>query len=286
MVKVLILLFPALLFADPATLKIRGIERETHFYLQSVDTPVSAPLNISAKEQSPNIVIVPHHLLADDLINEAFAQIAHNEYKLIVVLSPDHFYQTPEGSSGFGTMADWETPFGIQRGIEAGPFRKSLQKVLQGISFSEPKEYYQVEHGVYGLVPYIRYYFPQSRLLALSLGSRNVTQFTELAEKLELCTENYFSPQEILLVVSTDFVHHGRLAEMAQKTRRNLELLQRLNLQNAKEIENDFHGGWFFVLGWIKARRLPGEFEFLNSKNSHDFGGGETDITSYITGYF
>jgi AmmeMemoRadiSam system protein B len=264
------------------TLKIRGIERETNFYLQSV----SVPLDLSAKEQSPNVVIVPHHLLADSLINEAFAQIAHTEYKLIVVLSPDHFYQTPEGYSGFGTMAGWETPFGIQGGIEEGPFRKSLQKLLGGISFSEQKEYYQVEHGVYGLVPYIRYYFPQSRLLAVSLGTHNVTQYTELAVKLERCTEKYFSPEEILLVVSTDFVHHGLLAEMAQKTRRNLELLDHLNLQNATEIENDFPGGWFFVVGWLEARRVQGEFEFLNSKNSHDFGGGETEITSYITGYF
>jgi AmmeMemoRadiSam system protein B len=263
-------------------LKIRGIERETYFYLQSV----TAPPNVTAKENTPGIVIVPHHLLANSLINEAFAQIAHNNYKLVVIISPDHFYQTQEEYSGFGTMAAWETPFGIQQGITAGPFRKRLQKLLRRISFSETEEYYQVEHGVYGLVPYIRHYFPQSRLLALSLGNQNLSQYTELAAKLELCAEKYFSPSEILLVVSTDFVHHGRLAEMAQKAQRNLKLLQHLNLQNAKDIENDFHGGWFFVLGWLKAHRKTPVFEFLNSKDSHDFGGGETEITSYITGYF
>jgi AmmeMemoRadiSam system protein B len=118
------------------------------------------------------------------------------------------------------------------------------------------------------------------------MGNHNVNQYAELAAKLELCAEKYFSASEILLVVSTDFVHHGELAEMAQKTRRNLELLHSLNPQNAQEIENDLHGGWFFVLGWLEARRLQGGFEFLNSANSHDFGGGETEITSYITGYF
>jgi AmmeMemoRadiSam system protein B len=288
-------------------LKIRGIERETYFYRKSAAAAAALP-DVTAKERIPSIVVVPHHLLADSLINEAFAQIAHNAYKLVIVISPDHFYQTPKGYSGFGTMADWETPFGVQRGISAGPFRRRLQKPLEGLSFSEADEYYQLEHGVYGLVPYIRRYFPQSRLLALSLGNgilsrlqlrknSDINQYTALAAALELCAAKYFSSSEILLVVSTDFVHHGLLAEMAQKTERNLELLRHLSLQNAKEIENDFHEGWFFVLGWIEAeaRRNPFrrskrperlEFEFLNSKDSHDFGGGETEITSYITGYF
>ena len=57
-----------------------------------------------ASPLSPKItgITVPHHLLAIDLVAEAFARISTQRYRRVIILSPDHFSWSP-------------TPFAVAR---------------------------------------------------------------------------------------------------------------------------------------------------------------------------
>jgi len=56
-------------------------------------------------------LIVPHHLLAKDLIHEAFQISDRTKYKTIVVFGPDH--ESVDRGKVFTSSSNWQTPTGI-----------------------------------------------------------------------------------------------------------------------------------------------------------------------------
>jgi len=144
--------------------------------------------------------IVPHHLLAGDLIASFFltAQKAENEIETIVVIGPNHSL----GAGGI-YVADfgWNTPFGVTEcdgdTVDIIIHKSSLSAVIDN-------ELLQQDHAVSSLVPYIKYYLPDAKVVSILL-SRRVSREQEkiLAELL------YHLSQEksILVVGSVDFSH-------------------------------------------------------------------------------
>jgi AmmeMemoRadiSam system protein B len=280
-----------------APLRVRGIDRNRDLYLDSVATETTGTQTGIAAP----VVIVPHHLLASSLITAAFAGLDRSTIKLVILVSPDHFGQTPRTSAqlegqtaadlyGFGTTQSWNTPFGVQAGIESDLSQRLINSFPE-IDFSDA-EAYQIEHGVYGLVPFIMYYFPDAQLLALSLVPAKF-DFAQFAAALgDFFLSQGFAPEHIQVIISTDFVHHGTVETTRQQDDQNLSLLRNLSLDNYRLMNNDCRQGLAFALGWLgnnsirkRNTQQGAAFILLDNKNSHDFGGPETEITSYITAY-
>ncbi len=141
-------------------------------------------------------VIVPHHLLAIDLIAKTFAGIASNNYKNIVLLSPDHFNA---GQSNISiTERNFETVFGELQ-TDA-----NLSRKLKQLPFVREGDFFYREHGLQASLPFIKYYFPEAHVTAMTF--KPTVSRDELDQVISVVAKEL--PPDSLIVQSTDFSHY------------------------------------------------------------------------------
>ncbi len=92
-------------------------------------------------------VTVPHHLLAADLLTEAFARAHGQNYRRIIILSPDHFSRSHTAFAV--TRRDFETALG-----SLTTDRRAAGQLLSNPLVSE-SSLFSHEHGVQALLPFI-----------------------------------------------------------------------------------------------------------------------------------
>jgi len=139
---------------------------------------------------------VPHHLLAVDLMAEAFHRLRTQRYQRIVLLSPDHFKR---GRTPFSvTRKDFRTVLG-QVPTDQAAVSQLLANPLVSVS-----ELFSHEHGVQALLPFVAHSFPGVKLVALAIHPR--AQPTDW-DSLALSLTPLISP-DTLLIQSADFSHY------------------------------------------------------------------------------
>jgi len=177
--------------------------------------------------------IVPHHLLAGDLIASFFltAEKADNEIESIVVIGPNHSL-----SAGGIYVADsgWNTPFGV---TECDDDAVDMIMRKSSLSAAADNELLQQDHAVSSLVPYIKYYLPDAKVVSILL-SRRVSREQEnaLAELL------YHLSQEksILVVGSVDFSHGLAREEALRRDEETLGMIFDRAYDALKNIPNEY----------------------------------------------
>ena len=164
---------------------------------------------------------VPHHLLAADLIAEAFSRLQGQNYRRIIILSPDHFSRS---QSPFAvTRRNFETVLGSLATDQAAvSFLLDNPRVTESSLFSQ-------EHGVRALLPFIAHYFPQAQIVPIAIRrTSQPADWDSLAQTLV----PLFSPTT-LLVQSSDFSHYLPYREAR---RRDQETLRVLSAGDPKEV--------------------------------------------------
>jgi AmmeMemoRadiSam system protein B len=158
-------------------------------------------------------ITIPHHLLATDLMAEAFARISGQGYRRIIILSPDHFSRSP-------------TPFAVSRrnfqtalgtlGID----QAAVDQILLNRSVS-PSNLFSHEHGVQAVLPFVAYHFPEAQIVALAISSSaQPPEWDSLAQTLTpLLTPG------TLIIQSTDFSHYLPAAQARAKDQETLRVL-------------------------------------------------------------
>jgi AmmeMemoRadiSam system protein B len=156
---------------------------------------------------------VPHHLLAADLIANAFALASGQDYRRIIILSPDHFSRstTPFAIS----IRDFQTVMGEVK-IDAGAATHLRQNPLVSAS-----NLFSHEHGVRALLPFVAHYFPRARIVAVAIHrDSQPAQWDSLAQTLApLLTA------DTLLLQSTDFSHYLPWRQARQFDQETLRVL-------------------------------------------------------------
>jgi AmmeMemoRadiSam system protein B len=139
---------------------------------------------------------VPHHLLAADLIAGAFALASGQNYRRIIILSPDHFQRS---STPFAVaVRDFQTVMGEVRIDAAAVARLRENPLVSGSNL------FSHEHGVRALLPFVAHYFPGARVVAVALHrDSQPCQWDCLAQTLAPLLTG-----DTLLVQSTDFSHY------------------------------------------------------------------------------
>jgi AmmeMemoRadiSam system protein B len=158
-------------------------------------------------------ITVPHHLLAADLIADACTRVSGQGYDRIIILSPDHYSRsrTPFAVS----QRNFQTVLGTVV-IDDAAVRRVLRNrsVLASDLFSH-------EHGVQALLPFLAYYFPQAKIIALAISkAAKPPAWDALAETLAPLV----TPQT-LIIQSTDFSHDLPAAEARGKDQETLRVL-------------------------------------------------------------
>ena len=254
----------------------------SYFSTPGVFDDAYAAITSTAVNPRPSGLLVNHHLLAAHLIATVLDRGASDDPLTVVLISPNHF--AAGRGMAIASTYGWTTPYGLlpadcgaagrlaERGvvrIEEGPFEK--------------------EHGVSGIVPFIKKSFPHARVLPII-----VKDTLSPKERVELANALYeeLGP-DALMVGSFDFSHETTLSKAETQDVQSLAALRVFEYQTLHEFEDsdviyvDSIPGLEVMLRYMQKVGAT-HFELVANTNSALITKRPTatDVTSYIVGYF
>jgi len=142
--------------------------------------------------------IVPHHLLAADIIADFFQRISLTaDPDTIILIGPNH--REIGRSPILSSQADWTTPFGITYCDRA-----VVKKLVTGGILSLDDIILSDEHSVSIIIPFIKKYFVRAKIVPIIISASLSRQ---RAMELGGVLSGYLGPRT-LLVASLDFSHY------------------------------------------------------------------------------
>src|SRR5690606_19789727 len=140
------------------------IRHQSFFSTKEFFDEAYSAADATPSKEGAKMILVNHHLLAKDLIAEAFNTVS-NPPKTVVLISPNHF-----GVGQFHALTsevNWDTPYGVLR-VNQGVIHlleKSGSVQVDPIPFN-------YEHGVSGIVPFIKHSFPRANVVPIIIKEK------------------------------------------------------------------------------------------------------------------
>jgi AmmeMemoRadiSam system protein B len=241
-------------------------------------------INIPEYETSQDIgtihgCIVPHHLVAKDLIHEVFQNVQKNNYKTVVLIGPDH--ESTNKGKIFTTLSDWQTPRGI---LETDS--KLTKELLKYDFVIEDDDKITMEHSTSSIIPFINHYLKNIKIVTLVL-----TKQVKL-EDVEILTDELYKNinlHETLFIASVDFSHYLNLEDAQKKDLISMEAIKNKDTNKIMSFTNDNLDSPISVVTLLKMMDKLGAAEgaILNHSNSELILKKKIEeTTSYITYLF
>ncbi len=164
--------------------------------------------------------VVPHHLLAGEMIASFFAAAAKDgPYDTVLFVGPSHY---PTGAGAVTTRSGWQTVFGpVENDL---PLTASLLGD-RTLAARVDDENMRLDHAVSGLIPYVGHYLPGAKVSALLLeNGLSPARVQAAAERAAAAVSA--EGKRVLLVCSIDFSHYLMPQEAVlrdEETRRAVE---------------------------------------------------------------
>jgi AmmeMemoRadiSam system protein B len=173
--------------------------------------------------------IVPHHLLAGDMIAGFFKKVSASQPDTIVILAPNH---NRSGGSVVGTgLWSWQTAFGeVKADTDLASYL--VRNLGAGTNFDLLEE----DHSVSALIPYIRYYMPEAKVVPVLLyGNYGMDNSIKLGKSLS----EQIKGKNSLVLASVDFSHYltPEKADVMDDT--TLEAIKGMDLNSISTMGND-----------------------------------------------
>ena len=113
--------------------------------------------------------VVPHHLMAKEIIKDFFEYLSsRGNYKTIVLLSPDHFNR--------GVLCDKSSFIMLNPNskefIDIKVNNSLLRNIYSKAEICSNDSFIGLDHGIMNLLPYIKEYFPESKILPILIYER------------------------------------------------------------------------------------------------------------------
>jgi poly-gamma-glutamate synthesis protein (capsule biosynthesis protein) len=225
--------------------------------------------------------VVPHHLLAKDIIEDFFSYISsRGKPKTIVVLSPDHFQSgiLMESNSFITiTLEDDKKEFNNLK-IDTLLWRKLCKENKIALNNSAVI----ADHGVTVLLPYIKKYFPETNILPILIPA-DITK-EQVEQLVKIIDENTLL--DTIVVASVDFSHYlpSQAAEFHDV--KSIRVLLNFEEENFKNIEVDCWQALYAARLFAKLQQKEAP-HIIAHKNSADFLNLELEeTTSYFSVVF
>jgi len=236
--------------------------------------------NSSNKEEIVSGV-VPHHLLAKDIIEDFFSYISsQGKPETIVILSPDHFIS--------GILEESNSFITIHLNSNQREFSHlKIDSLLWGKLVKENKMVLNnsaviAEHGVTALLPYIKKYFPETHILPILIPA-DITkaQVEQLAETIDKNTL-----LDTIVVASVDFSHYLPPQAAYFHDIKSIRVLLNFEEEHFKNIEVDCWQALYVARLFAKLRQKEAP-HIIAHKNSIDLLNLELkETTSYFSVIF
>ncbi len=220
-------------------------------------------------------VLVNHHLLGSHLITEALMTVKEQP-KTVILISPNHF--TQGFSKAQMSNYAWQTPYGI-----LVPDSQTISKILENDQFKIGEHSFEKEHGISGIVPFIKKIFPDAKIVPIIIKD-SMTQDEADAVVVEL---SQLVGNDTLVIGSFDFSHEADLSTTLARDTKSFAVVNTLNTDSVySDVSVDSKPGLYVVMKLMKDKGLG--FHLLDNTNSATLTQNpkQPDITSYITGYF
>ena len=209
--------------------------------------------------------VVPHHLLAKEIINDFFKYISsQGKPKTIVILSPDHFQS--------GILIESNSFITIALNPNEKEFHNlKIDTLLWKKLFKENKMILNscaiiAEHGVTVLLPYIKKYFPETNILPILIPA-DITK-EQIEQLVKIIDENTLL--NTIVVASVDFSHYLPWQAANFHDLKSIRVLLNFEEENFKNIEVDCWQALYAARLFAKLRQKEAPF-IIAHKNSADF---------------
>lgn len=223
--------------------------------------------------------IVPHHLLPGYLINGFFRGLAASDQpKTIVLIGPNH---DNEGRARILTSElQWETPFGT---VE--PDRALINALTSRDIASVEDLVLTTEHSVAGIMPSIKYYLPDARVVPIILsGATSPAESQQLGETLA----SYWT-RGTVFVAAVDFSHYLVRSEAERNDVVTLQALRNRDAAALFRLNNQYLDSPPSIAALMAAVHTLGANEFVLQANTNSGALLHDDLlptTSYFVGYY
>ena len=173
--------------------------------------------------------IVPHHLLASEMIASFWKTVSQSKYDLIVIIGPDH---NKRGAAPITTIASgFTTIFG-----DVASDSTVVNSLIQENLMSEDMNIMETEHSISVHIPFVRYYMPDTKILPILIyGNQSFNNIRELSNKIIEITAG----KKVLYVASMDFSHYLPLEEANRMDIITEKALNEFDHESITEMTND-----------------------------------------------
>jgi len=245
-----------------AVFERRIIPSRDIFYNEKIfAAALSSSENIRAATSRVLAVVVPHHLLAAEIIAGMLARSRDQAVETVVIIGPNH---DDNNASTVGTAhLEWQTPVGAVATADV-----LVDKFLSDFRLQPVPGAFLNEHSVGAVVPFVRHYFPLAKVMPIIFNS---TASLSDSQAVARWLKDNLSAQS-LVVVSTDFSHYLTQAEAG----RNDDITERLILEQKTETIIGLSNGFVdsppsLATVLFFAQAMGAAPEILYRANANDF---------------
>jgi len=235
---------------------------------------------ISRYEKNPDAkiagAIFPHHDLAGFMVAEALARFPADT-KTVILIGPNH----PDSGS-FDVITginSWATPDGKLEADE-----KIISQFVNRLKFvGQEEDILSSEHSIGAIVPYIKHYLPDAKIVPLILNSRISGR-----EKDELVSEiaTAVNSTHVGVAASVDFSHGLLSAEASQKDSETIGKIEEKDYAGLSSFSNDHLDSPASIITILKVmeQNKKGNLEILDNTNSGELlKENFIQVTSYFS---
>lgn len=222
--------------------------------------------------------VVPHHLVAGEIIADLFSRLSLQKPKTIILIGPNHYEvgNAPVISSD----KDWQTVFGR---VELD--RKVMDSLKEKNLISLNDQVMLEEHSVQGSMPYIEYFTPKTKIVPLVI-SNMITK-----KQIDILAEALYDSVEkgAVVVASVDFSHHLSSDEADRRDVVTLEIMKNKDIKKllALKSQNVDSPPSIALIMMLMEKIGHGDFTLDHHTNSGKILGDKSqEVTSYIAGTF
>ncbi|MDD5051082.1 MAG: AmmeMemoRadiSam system protein B [Candidatus Pacebacteria bacterium] len=265
-----------------STVQYAGCSKGIHqSYLSDKDFFDNAYAGVVKKYDMPEKkdllgVFVNHHLLAPAIIADTMNAVASDAPIDILLVSPNHF------SAGNGqiisSIDNWDTPYG-----NLNPDCDTIRLLEKSGTVSIEEAPFEREHGVSGIVPFIKKSFPNARIIPI------IVKDTASDKVIDEAVENIRKalPEGTMLVGSFDFSHYLPDTVAQFHDEKMLAVINNFDFDGLKMTDADSLPGLRLYLKYMEAEGGHA-FGILHHTNSAEVTKNPDleETTSYIDGFF
>lgn len=223
--------------------------------------------------------IVPHHLVAKNLIHEVFQNVVKDKYKTVVLIGPDH--ESMDKGKVFTTLSNWQTPTGI---LETDT--EITNKLLKNKFVIKDDNKLTMEHSTSSIIPFVNFYLSDVKVITLVLTKQ--VKPDDLDMLISTLYENV-NIDETLFIASVDFSHYLNLENADKMDLISMEAIQNKDINKITSFTNDNLDSPVSIIAMLKIMDKLGSTDniVLNHSNSElIMQKNLEETTSYITYLF